>query len=153
MKRVAKCGGSNSVLSRICLNLILEDYSRQGFVSPFPHCLDHLLDFLLENRNHKKWLSRLSSYHYIPFSTEQLKSQSPPRAAHSSVCPCKNSNKKKKIDLRKSLNGKKPVKEPKQPRQHQVDEETIKKPIPLPMAETSSLMTDLNLRRKEFCHS
>lgn len=51
--------------------------------------------------------------------------------------------------LKEELKRKEPVKEPKQPRQHQVDEETIKKPIPLPMAPTSSLVTDLNLEKED----
>ncbi|MGA2466891.1 MAG: TonB family protein [Thermodesulfobacteriota bacterium] len=51
--------------------------------------------------------------------------------------------------LKEELKRKEPIKEPKQPRQHQVDEETIKKPIPLPMAPTSSLVTDLNLEKED----
>ena len=51
--------------------------------------------------------------------------------------------------LKEELKRKEPVEEPKQPRQHQVDEETIKEPIPLPMAPTSSLVTDLNLEKED----
>jgi TonB family protein len=51
--------------------------------------------------------------------------------------------------LKEELKRKEPVKEPKQPRQHQVDEETIKKPIPLPMASESSLNVDSNLEKDE----
>ena len=51
--------------------------------------------------------------------------------------------------LKEELKRKEPVKEPKQPHQHQVDEKTIKKPIPLPMAPTSSLVTDLDLEKED----
>jgi TonB family protein len=43
-----------------------------------------------------------------------------------------------------------PVEEPKQLPQHQEDEQTIQKPIPLPMAETSTLNTDTNLEKEEI---
>jgi len=56
---------------------------------------------------------------------------------------------KEEKSLKEELKQKEPIKEPKQPRQHQVDEETIKKPIPLPMAPTSSLVTDLNLEKED----
>jgi TonB family protein len=52
--------------------------------------------------------------------------------------------------LKEELKLKEPIKEPKQPRQYQVDEETIKKPIPLPMAETSTSNIDADLEKEQI---
>jgi protein TonB len=43
-----------------------------------------------------------------------------------------------------------PVEKPKQLPQPQVDDQTIQKPIPLPMAETSTLETDSNLEKEDI---
>jgi len=51
--------------------------------------------------------------------------------------------------LKEEVKRKEPIQEPKPPPQYQVDEETIKKPIPLPMALTSSLITDLSLKKED----
>ena len=50
---------------------------------------------------------------------------------------------------KEEIKQKEPDKEPKPLHQPQEDEETIKKPIPLPMASTSSLNTDSNLEKDE----
>jgi TonB family protein len=42
-----------------------------------------------------------------------------------------------------------PIEEPKQPPQHQLDKQTIEKPVPLPMSETSTLDTDSPLEKDE----
>jgi TonB family protein len=44
----------------------------------------------------------------------------------------------------------KPIEEPKQLPQHQVDDQTIQKPIPLPMAETPTSYTDPNLEKEQI---
>lgn len=64
--------------------------------------------------------------------------------------PVKPQIQKEEIRPKEDVKKNEPVKEPKQLTQLKEDEQTIQKPIPLPMAETSTLNTDLTLEKEEI---
>ena len=64
--------------------------------------------------------------------------------------PVKPQIKKEENRYKEQVKQSKPVEESKPLPQHQVDDQTIYKPIPLPMAETSTLNTDSTLEKEEI---
>jgi TonB family protein len=86
-----------------------------------------------------------------PFSRQNISNPYPLQALPTSQPVLSKTQIQKEEEKRpkEEIRQEEPAKEPKQPRQHQEDEETIEKPIPLPMASTSSLNADSNLEKDE----
>jgi TonB family protein len=87
----------------------------------------------------------------MPLSSQNLSNSYSVKALPTAQ-PVLSKNKIQKVAKKRpkeEIKQREPVKELKQSRQHQEDEETVEKPIPLPMASTSSSNTDSNLEEDE----
>ena len=87
-----------------------------------------------------------------PFSSQRISNPLPLQALPApQPIPAKPQiQKKEEIRPKEEVRQSKPVEEPKLLPQHQVDDQIIRKPIPLPMAETPTSNLDSNLEKEEI---